>query len=61
MKRIKKILWMLGVAPDPLLTAGLVWSDVAPYPLNQGMSPARKDSRVQMVSQDVVIHLGSEA
>jgi len=60
MKRIKKILWTLGVASGLLLTAGLAWSDVAPDPLNQGMSPARKDSRVQMVSQDVFIHLGSE-
>jgi hypothetical protein len=43
-----------------LLSAGFAFSDVAPDPLNQGMIPAKKENRVQMVSQDVVIHLGSE-
>lgn len=41
------------------LTGFPVRADVAPDPLYKGMTPARKDSRVQMVSQDVVIHLDS--
>lgn len=35
-------------------------ADVAPDPLSKGMTPTRKESRVQMVSQDVVIHLDRE-
>lgn len=35
-------------------------ADVAPDPLAKGMTPTRKDSRVQMVSQEVVIHLDRE-
>jgi hypothetical protein len=35
-------------------------ADVAPDPLYKGMTPARKDSRVQMVSQKVAIDLGSD-
>ncbi len=35
-------------------------ADVAPDPLSKGMTPARKESRVQMVSQEVVIHLDRE-
>ena len=44
------------------LLAGMppVRADVAPDPLYKGMTPARKDSRVQMVSQDVMIHLDSD-
>jgi hypothetical protein len=42
------------------LAAGGASADVAPDPLNQGMTPARKESRVQMVSQEVVIHLGGD-
>ena len=35
-------------------------ADVAPDPLSKGMTPTRKESRVQMVSQEVVIHLDRE-
>ncbi|HPL64188.1 MAG TPA: hypothetical protein PK587_10525 [Syntrophales bacterium] len=43
-----------------LLTAVPAPADVAPDPLNQGVTPARRDSRVQMVSQDVIIRLGGD-
>ena len=39
---------------------GRALANVAPDPLNQGITPARKDYRVQMVSEDVVVHLDSD-
>jgi hypothetical protein len=53
-----KILPIVMLALAMLFTAVPAPADVAPDPLNQGMTPARRDSRVQMVSQDVVIRLG---
>lgn len=49
------IVWMLLCLP-----AAPVFADVAPDPLHQGMTPTRRDSRVQMVSQEVTLHLGSD-
>jgi hypothetical protein len=43
-----------------LTPVGPVQADVAPDPLYKGMTPARRESLVQMVSQDVVIRLGSD-
>jgi hypothetical protein len=56
---IKKV-FMISAAFCLLLSAGSAPADVAPDPLNQGMIPTKKENRVQMVSQDVVIHLGRE-
>lgn len=57
MKRITVALFCMSA----LFLSGLpARADVAPDPLYKGMTPARKDSRVQMVSQSVAIDLGSD-
>lgn len=57
MKRISVIMFLLILLALFNLPAR---ADVAPDPLYKGMTPARKDSRVQMVSQNVAIDLSSD-
>jgi hypothetical protein len=57
MKRTTVVFFCVSV----LFLSGLpARADVAPDPLYKGMTPARKDSRVQMVSQNVAIDLGAD-
>lgn len=56
-KRIwKGILWLaFFVIFSPV---GQAFADAAPDPLHKGLTPARKSSRIQMISEQVDIYLG---
>ncbi|NQU04429.1 MAG: hypothetical protein HQ589_09815 [Syntrophaceae bacterium] len=58
-KRIKTgILWLsFFVIFSP---AAQAFADAAPDPLHKGITPARKSSRVQMISEQVDIYLGTK-
>jgi len=56
MKRITVVLFCMSAL---FLFGPPARADVAPDPLYKGMTPARRDSRVQMVSQNVAIDLGA--
>ena len=50
--------WLIGFAI--LCCAGQALADAAPDPLHKGLTPARKSSRIRMVSERVDIYLGRE-